>query len=71
MRPHIAESARFEGSRVRGAWVLKVHPLYRSARTLQLLALMARTFDELDAWQLANELKLGVYKLTEKRQCDA
>jgi len=54
MRPHIAESARFAGSRVRGAWVLKVHPLYRSARTLQLLALMARTFDELDAWQLAN-----------------
>jgi four helix bundle protein len=26
---------------------------------------MARRFDQLDAWQLANELKLGVYKLTE------
>src|SRR5438309_7709153 len=26
---------------------------------------MARRYDELDAWQLANELKLGVYKLTE------
>lgn len=26
---------------------------------------MAKSFDELDAWQLANELKLGVYKLTE------
>jgi four helix bundle protein len=26
---------------------------------------MAKKFDELDAWQLANELKLGVYKLTE------
>jgi four helix bundle protein len=26
---------------------------------------VARTFDELDAWQLANELKLGVYRLTE------
>ena len=26
---------------------------------------MARTYDELDAWQLANELKLGVYKLTQ------
>jgi four helix bundle protein len=25
----------------------------------------ARSFDELDAWQLANELKLGVYALTE------
>jgi len=62
------------GSRVREFEVrgfLRFTPLYRSARTLQLLALMARTFDELDAWQLANELKLGVYKLTEKRQCDA
>ena len=26
---------------------------------------MARRYDEFDAWQLANELKLGVYKLTE------
>jgi hypothetical protein len=26
---------------------------------------MARTYDELDAWQLANRLKLGVYVLTE------
>lgn len=26
---------------------------------------MARTYDELDAWQLANQLKLGVYSLTE------
>ena len=26
---------------------------------------MARRLDELDAWQLANELKLGVYALTE------
>jgi four helix bundle protein len=26
---------------------------------------MARTYDELDAWQLANKLKLGVYALTE------
>ena len=26
---------------------------------------MAKRFDELDAWQLANELKLGVYKVTE------
>ena len=26
---------------------------------------MARTYDELDAWQLANQLKLGVYTLTE------
>ena len=25
---------------------------------------MARTYDELDAWQLANQLKLGVYTLT-------
>ena len=26
---------------------------------------MAARFDELDAWQLANELKLGVYRLTD------
>ena len=26
---------------------------------------MAKRYDEMDAWQLANELKLGVYKLTE------
>jgi hypothetical protein len=26
---------------------------------------MARTYAELDAWQLANQLKLGVYALTE------
>jgi four helix bundle protein len=26
---------------------------------------MAKKYDELDAWQLANELKLGVYRLTE------
>jgi four helix bundle protein len=25
----------------------------------------ARSFDELDAWKLANELKLGVYRLTD------
>ena len=30
-----------------------------------LLLRMAKSYDELDAWQLANELKLGVYKLTE------
>ena len=30
-----------------------------------MLRRMARTFDELDAWQLANRLKLGVYALTE------
>ena len=26
---------------------------------------MARRYEELDSWQLANELKLGIYKLTE------
>jgi four helix bundle protein len=26
---------------------------------------MAKRYDELDSWQLANELKLGVYRLTE------
>ena len=30
-----------------------------------MLPRTARTFDELDAWQLANRLKLGVYALTE------
>src|SRR5438477_5053344 len=30
-----------------------------------LRARMAKRYDELDAWQLANELKLGVYRLIE------
>ena len=37
----------------------------RQGKLDAVAACMARRFDELDAWQLANELKRGIYKLTE------
>ena len=59
---------KFGGSGVRGFGVrgfVRNSKVRGSACALQLRPRMAKRYEEMDAWQLANELKLGVYRLSE------